>query len=464
MGGLLLAGSGCSPEQAENISRGSDLGYKEGFPELRIDAVGLIDQQDQTVIRTTGQIVYGSLIFSKKGQHQQATVVIEIRLYADDKKNDLRHTKRFEINVQDSKTSVVTSQDVLTFERILDAEPGKYTVEVTATDASSNKGITRSKKVTVPDPTSTDQFLTSIQLLGKQKSTSSGRYYAITTYDIPALLDSLKFQFQVSNFSSNNLRMESRLMKFRSDTTPARSMSNSGYSPSSLSYKGIEYDKRTLLQSTERTLSQTGAVTIEFTFPMLDRGNYRFEVVTFDSAGNEQLFKARDFGIKSENYPTLKTPGELARPLYYLMREKEYREMMQIQNPKALKEAIDRFWLTNIEDKDVARRVIRKYYQRVEQANKRFSNFKEGWKTDRGMIYILFGLPYYTEQHVGVLEWSYTYNQTDSRYHFVFRAPRQPSAHFPFHHYIFQRSNGYFDVEYQQRQRWLSGYILQQGR
>ena len=33
------------------------------------------------------------------------------------------------------------------------------------------------------------------------------------------------------------------------------------------------------------------------------------------------------------------------------------------------------------------------YYRRVRFANEEFTQYKDGWKTDRGMIYILFGPP-----------------------------------------------------------------------
>jgi hypothetical protein len=36
---------------------------------------------------------------------------------------------------------------------------------------------------------------------------------------------------------------------------------------------------------------------------------------------------------------------------------------------------------------------MRSYFKRVELANQFFSSFKEGWKTDRGMVYIIYGIP-----------------------------------------------------------------------
>jgi GWxTD domain-containing protein len=40
-----------------------------------------------------------------------------------------------------------------------------------------------------------------------------------------------------------------------------------------------------------------------------------------------------------------------------------------------------------------ARRTIRAYYRRVTQANMLFTSYKEGWKTDMGMVISSFGKP-----------------------------------------------------------------------
>ncbi|HEX9615291.1 MAG TPA: GWxTD domain-containing protein, partial [Bacteroidota bacterium] len=42
---------------------------------------------------------------------------------------------------------------------------------------------------------------------------------------------------------------------------------------------------------------------------------------------------------------------------------------------------------------------MEEYYHRVEYANKNFGHYMDGWKTDRGMIYIRFGSPDNVERH-----------------------------------------------------------------
>src|SRR5205085_2026998 len=40
-----------------------------------------------------------------------------------------------------------------------------------------------------------------------------------------------------------------------------------------------------------------------------------------------------------------------------------------------------------------ARELLKRYYGRVKEANRNFTSYCEGWKTDRGMIFIIFGPP-----------------------------------------------------------------------
>jgi hypothetical protein len=123
---------------------------------------------------------------------------------------------------------------------------------------------------------------------------------------------------------------------------------------------------------------------------------------------------------------------------------------------------MDAFWLTNIPSRVRAARVINQYYTRVEEANKYFSNFKDGWKTDMGMIYILFGPPWYVEESLEYQVWFFSYNRNDPRTVFTFYRPKIQNTYFPFSHYILVRDRNYHSVEYQQVQSWLSGDILDQ--
>jgi GWxTD domain-containing protein len=236
-------------------------------------------------------------------------------------------------------------------------------------------------------------------------------------------------------------------------------MTYTNRSASSIEYKGIDMRDYEVIQSTQRELTQRGNVTVEFVFDNLQEGNYRFEVGQ-NLNEKDRLYKARDFSIKGENYPLVQSAQELAEPLIYIMDPEEYEQLIRIQKEDSLKKAIDRFWLSNIENSSLAKSTISMYYSRVEEANKLFSNFKEGWKTDMGMVYILFGPPFYQTKSLNEMKWAYSYDLSAPEYNFIFRRQKSRSDVYPFEHYVLQRDNVYFQLEYRVRELWLSGGII----
>ncbi|WP_020402615.1 GWxTD domain-containing protein [Gracilimonas tropica] len=458
---LLLISTGCNNEYIEDIDRGLGYNYRPGHPELRAAASGQIREDNTPVIIVSGDLVKGSLIYTDNGTSSyEANFTVEI-LVREASDNSSPYKKRvIEDRIQAQNTSITNNQDVYRFEEIFEVEPGKYEIQIIVTDQKSNKRSLQTLQTEIPDPSDQISHITEIRVLGKNTSNEQAPFNQATTYDIPSRIDSLKFVFQVTNSKPDApIEITSRLLKFRSDTSIARPMSFNNYSSSSIQYLGIDYNKYDVIQQSSRILEQTGSVIIELSFSDLPRGNYRLEVRSETDEDNE-LFKARDFGIKSENYPSLKTPEELARPLYYLMDDKEYEELMSHEDPKELKNAIDRFWLSNVQNSNMAKNVISQYYQRVEEANKQFSNFKEGWKTDTGMIYILFGPPLYNDHFSDQMLWSYSYNQEDPERNFLFVQPKLKNEFYPFYHFILQRSSYYHTIYYRQTERWRSGTIL----
>jgi len=454
---IILAG--CARSMNPDIERGSMFQFQDGYPEVRMSAIGLLDEDDNPYISVNTEVVYGSLVYRTIDERTFAQITIEIRI--NEKEGDFSKSARNSFDVISDDSNNYMNQEVFSVDNRLDVKPGEYNIEVSVTDNSSGRTVTRETSTLIPDPDIPITNLTSIRLQGKINSQNDGRFNPITTYDVPSRIDSLQFEFQVTNNDADDpLTVNAKLIKFRADTTPARRLSYNNYSTSSIQYQGIDVRNPEEIDSNTRVLEQQGSVLIEFKYSLLPRGNYRFEVETVDQQG-ETIYRARDFSIKARNYPSVASSREMAKPLIYLMDERRHEEMMQIQDPDSLKEAVDRFWLSNVGSQSRARSVINLYYERVEQANKQFSNFKEGWKTDMGMIYILFGPPWYVDRSLNRMQWSYSYDRNDPRRSFFFERNRSPNEYFPFNHYIAQRSQSYFNVIYQQTELWRSGRILE---
>jgi len=441
-----------------NVERGSNYTFRVGYPEIRLSAVGIISDDDIPIISTSTELMFSSLIYKNSSNDRVAEILFELQIINKITGTLISFNDTYQII--DNAESRALNLDSYQIQKTFTVEPGYYVITAKVTDNNSQKDISLTTETFIPDPTNPEINLTNILLLSKDNESIFPDYFPITTYDVPLKMDSLRFEFQATNNDSRDpITISAKLIQYQSDTLAANPMSYNNYLSSSIGYRGIDYRNKTEIATTTRRLTQPGSVYIEFTYPILPRGNYRFEVTTKDASNNE-IYKARDFSIKSENYPLISDVREIAAPLIYLMSAKDHQTLMKIKNEAELKQAVDRFWLEAIGNPNIAREVIQKYYDRVEQANKLFSNYKEGWKTDMGMIYILYGQPWYVQESFKRMTWSYSYNANDFFTNFSFIKPKKNSKFYPFDNYLLNRTSDYFNVEYRQRELWLSGQIL----
>ncbi len=103
-------------------------------------------------------------------------------------------------------------------------------------------------------------------------------------------------------------------------------------------------------------------------------------------------------------FPEYRQLGELIESMLYLTSEQERKAILTSKTPK---KSFDSFWMNTYSTKSLARNAIRNYYNVIEEANQLFTDFKPGWKTDRGMMYIVFGLPDEVYRTSNSEEWYY---------------------------------------------------------
>ncbi len=458
---LVLAG--CKSQKMANIDRGSDVTFRQGYPEMRILAVGLFDNNDLPGIDLTVDVVKGSLVYKIEDSVYRATVELGIQILQDINGEQVSIQNRIqELEITGEDRRIVDSGEVFTFNERIPLLPGNYEILVSLIDKASGNQTVRKATTSIPDPDSTAVGITSVLLLGKDNDNDEG-FVPITTYFVQSRFDTLKFQYQITRPDNRSeTRINMGLYTFNADSVPARPLAGIQPSPGSISYKGIEYQRLNEIFTNERILrSETGSILIEYMMPLPGIGNYRFEVnVLTDNVEQSTLFKAREFNITSPFFPSVRNIHEFAEPLFYLMGKREYDRLMSIQDPDSLKREVDLFWLKDMRNSNRARQVIELYYSRVEQANKQFSNFKEGWKTDMGMVFILYGPPFYVENYLDTSIWYYSYNRSDPLTTFRFYRPKIADQFFPYNHYVLMRERYYHSVEYDIIQSWKLGTVL----
>ncbi len=166
---------------------------------------------------------------------------------------------------------------------------------------------------------------------------------------------------------------------------------------------------RTFQQEPDTTYSIANDDSVAIRFN--EEGLYHFTVDSTIIEGYTVFY----FG---EHFPSIKTTEQMIDPLAYLISEREIARMREEQN---LKLAVDNFWITTAGNIDKAREMIRIYYNRVFYANYFFVSYKEGWKTDRGMIYIIYGPPDVLYKNDEEERWIYRNSKGTETIAFTFR-------------------------------------------
>jgi len=118
------------------------------------------------------------------------------------------------------------------------------------------------------------------------------------------------------------------------------------------------------------------------------------ELILNDFPLGDILLKKDSIGlsllVRPNKYPALTSISEMIYPLRYISARKEFE---RLNTNSDLRSGLERFWLDCGESQERAKELMAAFYDRVQLANLNFSSYKSGWKTDRGMIFIVFGAP-----------------------------------------------------------------------
>ncbi|GAB3714120.1 hypothetical protein GCM10027592_53670 [Spirosoma flavus] len=195
------------------------------------------------------------------------------------------------------------------------------------------------------------------------------------------------------------------------------------------------------------SVDSTLTVTTNQPFVIPKEGLYYFMEDTTDASGIGLV-------ITDKRFPKLTRPEKLIKPVLYMSTSSEINEMAQAQDTK---KALDRYWLGLMAgNEEVAKRTIKSYYDRVEEANRLFTSFKEGWKTDKGMIYIVLGPPDRVQRNREREVWVYNRRANVSEINFTFtKKPNQ----FVDDHYELVRYIEYQPIWYPIVEAWRTGAI-----
>jgi GWxTD domain-containing protein len=159
-----------------------------------------------------------------------------------------------------------------------------------------------------------------------------------------------------------------------------------------------------------------------------------------------------------ENFPGVGSAAEMITCARYIMSKEEYENCRSSEDKKA---AIDRFWLGIGGSNERARELMKRYYGRVKEANKYYTSYTQGWKTDRGMIFVVFGQPTNIYRSKKDEVWVYGNEANPATLRFVFNKTQNP---FSDNDYVMERSQLYKDSWHSAVDYWRQGRVYTEDR
>jgi GWxTD domain-containing protein len=178
----------------------------------------------------------------------------------------------------------------------------------------------------------------------------------------------------------------------------------------------------------------------------LRTGVYTFNYIVTDSVDNRQYSSVKKFFVYNPSLPNDTVVNSASNSVdaseYATMSEQEIDKEFEQSRYIATKGEIDRykkystieakrkalfeFWSNRDEDRSTPQNEQKQeYFKRVAYANNQYkTGFREGWKTDRGRVYIVYGTPDDIERHANELDkkpyevWSY--NSIQGGVQFIF--------------------------------------------
>jgi len=154
-----------------------------------------------------------------------------------------------------------------------------------------------------------------------------------------------------------------------------------------------------------------------------------------------------------ESFPGVSDSEEMIDCTRYLMNKSEYDEC---KNSQGKKECIDNFWIDIGGSNERAKELLKRYYGRVKEANKYYTSYIQGWKTDRGMIFVVFGPPTNTYRSSKDEVWIYGSETNPNSLRFVFYKTTNP---FSDNDYILERSQFFKEAWYNAVDYWRQGHV-----
>lgn len=346
-----------------------DAVYFQDFVNFKSDKPGL------SKVDIYVQVPYKNLKFSKSPEGFTAKYSLTASVY-DSSANKLLAEKTWNenINVMDYNTSI-SKENYNLSKRSFDLSAGVYKIKTTLVDKDSRQEATGENTFAVKDYINS---LSISDLLLISKIDFKNNIIPNVSRNYPSSKNKIQFYYEIylKDSSAENIRIDYAVLN-----TENKKVHN-------------ESETRNIKSGTNQILFSMQ----EFDF---DLGVYRILVTLTDSTGKEITSSTKSFYSHWRGLPSVINDIDkaISQTIYIASPE----EMDAMEDGKDVQEKTKRF-LEFWKKKDPSQNndeneVFDEYFRRINFSNENFSNYTEGWRSDRGMVYTILGPPNNVDRH-----------------------------------------------------------------
>ncbi|MFH2003377.1 MAG: GWxTD domain-containing protein [Bacteroidota bacterium] len=370
---------------AVSISQVETRGGEEvGVPKFYFEALGFASTTDgESRLDIYLQVPYEALSFIKNANIFVADYELTIGIY--DSSRELVKEKVWSETIQTTSYDETISlrHYKLSHQSFL-LNPGKYQTVVQIRDNQTKKSTRLSRDIELRNFSSRQFDVSDIMLLnqlniegdkktivpnilGNVSDLGDGFYLFLEIYNKVAA-DSVRITYNISSAKDKTFRQETV-------SQPLNAGSNSSF---------VKVSAAELPMGTYRVTLQ---IVPHILNTVLDLKDYIVKI--------SRIFKVQWRGI-----PTSIVDLDAAiEQMVYIMERRDVERLRKLPQSEK-QEAFKEIWKKRDPTPNTERNeLMEEYYARVEYANKNFKHYIEGWRTDMGMVFIIFGSPNNVERH-----------------------------------------------------------------
>jgi GWxTD domain-containing protein len=343
------------------------------FPKFYYNMSNFYSMTDnQSRIDILIQVPYKNLRFIKESN--KFICSYEIGITINDSSNEV-YDRSYNRNLETKDFQTTSSQQNYDLvQKSFNLKPGKYVVEILITDNDSRKAYKASKNIEVRDFQDEKIKLSDIMLIAKSHEVDGKK-------------------MMIPNVSNNIGNLDDKFEIFFEVYSPK--VINDSIA---IKYSIINKDDDTVNSKTANYFINDKTNPI---FLTIDKKNLVFGAYKLMVEINSEKYKniiqksiiGRNFVVRWQDLPISVNDLDLAiRQTAYIAPPEEISKMEAAKDPKDKLVKFLAYW----RDRKPS---LEEYFARVDYANEKFKTHRDGWKTDMGMVFIIFGAPDNVDRH-----------------------------------------------------------------